>query len=87
MVSLTTTQAPLRYASRALVLVLYLVIPLVGLAGRCAVVPTGTVKAPVALIVATPESGCKTIFPVVSAVLTSAVVVVVPARIVLILAP
>jgi hypothetical protein len=56
---------------------------LVGEAGLCAVVPTGIVKAPVALIEAMPESGCKTILPVVSPVEVRAVVVVVPARIVL----
>jgi hypothetical protein len=63
--------------------VLYLCIPVAGVPGLCAVVPTGIVKAPVALIEATPESGCKTILPVVSPVEVSAVVVVVPARIVL----
>jgi hypothetical protein len=64
------------------VVVLNLCIPETAEEGRCAVVPFAMVNAPVASTVATPESGCKTILPVVSPVVCRAVVVVVPARIV-----
>jgi hypothetical protein len=62
--------------------VLYLVIPATGLAGLCAVVPVGTVKAPVVLEASImPESAVKPKVPVVSAVTLSAVPLVVPALI------
>jgi hypothetical protein len=57
--------------------------PAARVAGRCAVVPVGTVKAPVVLLaLITPESAVKTRLPVVSPVIPIAVVVVVPVLII-----
>jgi hypothetical protein len=80
---LITVHAPFTYISNEFVDVFKRVIP-VAPVGRCAVVPTGTVNAPVELTVTTPETGVSVRLPVVSPVLTSAVVAVVPAEIVLI---
>jgi hypothetical protein len=77
------TQATPEYISVTLVVVLYRIIPAAKVLGLWAVVPVGTVSAPVvdeALI--TPESAVKTKLPVVSPVVVMAVVVVVPVLIV-----
>jgi hypothetical protein len=63
-----------------LVEVLYLKVPATGVAGRCAVVPVGTIKPPVVeAAVITPDSAVKARLPVVSAVTLRAVPEVVPA--------
>jgi hypothetical protein len=63
--------------------VLYLIIPAAKVLGLCAVVPVGTINAPVVELASiTPESAVKSSFPVVSADTLRAVPLVVPALII-----
>jgi hypothetical protein len=71
------------YTSKAPTVVFHRIAPTDGLAGLCAVVPVGTVNAPVVLEASImPESAVKAKVPVVSGLILKAVPLVVPVLII-----